>query len=221
MNRILLAALLEVAGTVAVGARDGANEKVVFEEHFTGTLGKEWSWTREEPGKWRIDGGALVLHTSPGHLYAKYNDSKNVLLRALPKTEHPLAIDVFVEGEPKVEFEHAGIVWYVDDDNYVALFQENLKNQIAVQMVTEKEGRPLTNVVEHGPKGVWLRLLIAPATITGQYRSSEKEPWRDVGKADIPATVPGRVGITSGGAPRRGERHVRFRDFRILEIVGN
>jgi regulation of enolase protein 1 (concanavalin A-like superfamily) len=219
MKPLLFAAMLGVLGTRITGADKAPMEKVLFEEQFTDRLGKEWSWIREDPKAWRIEKGALVLRTSPGYLYARYNDSKNVLLRTLPKTEHFLAVEVHVEGDPKVQYEHAGVVWYVDDDNYVALFQEFLDGKVALQMVTENEGNPRTDVVQHGAEDVSMRLLISAGTITGQYRRSEKEPWRDVGQAQIPAKVHARVGVTAGGAPKEAERYVRFRAFRILEIV--
>ena len=219
MKRLLLTTMLGVLGTGVTVADQVSKVKVIFEEHFTGKLGEEWSWVREVARAWRIDEGALVLRTLPGYLHAQYNDSKNILLRNLPKTEHPLAIEVHVESEPKVQFEHAGIVWYVDDDNYVSLFQEIVGSRVELQMVTEKDGKPRFAVAQHGAKGVWMRLLISAGTIASQYRSSDTESWRDVGQAEIPAKVPARVGVMAGGAPKEAERYVRFRDFRILELI--
>ncbi len=219
MKRLLLATMLGVLGSGVTGPDKVSKEKILFEERFTDKLGEEWSWIREDARAWRIDEGALVLRTLPGYLHAQYNDSKNILLRALPKTEHSLAIEVHVESEPKVQFEHAGVVWYVDDDNYVSLFQEFLGARVELQMVTEKEGKPRFAVAQYGAKGVWMRLVISAGTIASQYRSSDTEPWRDVGQFEIPAQVPARVGVMAGGAPREAERYVRFRAFRILELT--
>jgi len=219
MNRLLFAAVLGILATGIAGADKAPMEKVLFEEKFTGELGKDWSWVREDPKAWRIDQGALVLRTLPGYLHAKANNSRNILLRPLPKSDQPLAIEVYVEGEPKVQFEHAGVLWYVDDDNYVSLFQEVLGGKVELQMVAEKEGKPRTTVTKHDAKGVWMRLLIADGKITTQYRPSEKEEWKTVGNSDIPAPGPARVGVMSGGAPKEAERHVRFRSFRILEVA--
>jgi hypothetical protein len=100
-------------------------------------------------------------------------------------------------------------------DNYVSLFQEVLGDKVVLQMVTEKDGKPRTAVARHDAKGVWIRLVISAGMFTSQYRSTEKEPWRDVGQGEIPAEGPPRVGVVAGGAPREAERHVRFRAFRI------
>ena len=192
-------------------------EKVLFEEQFTGDLGKEWSWVREEPTAWRIEKGALVLRTLPGYLHARSNNSKNVLLRPLPESDKPLAVEVYVESEPKVQYEHAGIVWYVDDDNYVSLFQEVLGGKVELQMVTEKDAKPNFAVARHDAKGVWLRLVVSGGKITTMYKPSDEQEWKVVGQSEIPAQGKARVGVMAGGAPPEAERYVRFRSFRILE----
>jgi regulation of enolase protein 1 (concanavalin A-like superfamily) len=218
MNRLLLAATLLALATVVAAAEEAPKDKVLFEEKFTGELSKDWSWVREDPKAWRIEKGAMVLRTLPGYLHAKSNDSKNVLLRPCPKSDKPLAVEVYVEGEPKVQFEHAGLVWYVDDDNYVSLFQEVLGGKVELQMVTEKDAKPRFAVAKHDAKGVWMRLVISGGKISTQYRPSEKEAWKVVGQSDIPAQGTVRVGVMAGGAPKDAERYVRFRAFRILEI---
>ena len=118
-----------------------------------------------------------------------------------------------MEGDPKVQFEHAGVVWYVDDDNYVSLFQEVLGGKVVLQMVTEKNGTPRTAVARHDAKGVWIRLLISAGMITSQYRSSEKEAWRDVGQGEIPVEGPARVGVMAGGTQRRPKAMSAFEPF--------
>jgi len=195
-----------------------AEDKVLFEEKFADKLDKEWSWIREEPKAWRLEEGALVMRVLPGYLHAKSNNSRNVLLRPLPKSDRPLAVEVYVEAEPKVQFEHAGVVWYVDDDNYVSLFQEVLGKKVELQMVIEKNANPRFAVAKHDAKGVWIRLLIAGGKITAEYRPAEKEAWKVVGQADMPAMGPARVGVMAGGAPKEAERYARFRGFRIVEI---
>ena len=221
MKRLLFAALLGTLTTgIAAADKDKkeTKEKVIFTEPFAGELDKQWSWVREEPKAWRIEKGALVLRTLPGYLHAKSNDSKNVLLRPLPKSDKPIAVEVLVEGEPKVQYEHAGLLYYVDDDNYVSLFQEVLGGKVEMQMVTEKDAKPSFAVAKHEAKEVWIRLLIAGGKITTQFRGSEKDAWKTVGQADVPAGASPRIGITSGGAPKDAERYVRFRSFRILEV---
>jgi regulation of enolase protein 1 (concanavalin A-like superfamily) len=220
MRRLLFVAALGILAASAAGADESPREKALFEERFAGGLGKGWSWLREDPKAWHVEDGALVLRTLPGYLHAKYNDSRNVLLRPLPKSDRRLAVETHVEGEPKVQYEHAGLAWYVDDDNYVSLVQEVLDGKVQLQMVTEKDGKPRTVVARHDAKGVWMRLVIAGGKITAQYKPSEKGEWKIVGQSDVPSRGAARVGVIAGGAPKGADRHVRFRAFRILELAG-
>ena len=70
MKRLLLAAMLGVLATGVAGADKAPKGKVLFEEQFTGELGKEWSWVREDPKAWRIEKGVLLLRILPGYLHA-------------------------------------------------------------------------------------------------------------------------------------------------------
>ena len=226
MKRKLCSLGVLCAVAVALGASSGAAadkltaEKILFEEKFTGKLEDGWSWVREDPQNWRLEDGDLVLRTPSGYLHAKYNNSRNVLLRELPKSEQPLAVEVYVESDPKVQFEHAGVVWYVDDDNYVSLFREMLGGHAELQMVTEKAGSPSFHVVKHDAQGVRMRLLIADGSIATQYKPALDADWKTVGQSKMPAEGAVRVGLMCGGAPQDAERYVRFSDFRIVEIAG-
>jgi regulation of enolase protein 1 (concanavalin A-like superfamily) len=219
MNLFVRAMLLILLAIGPAIAAEPVGEKVLFTEPFTGKLAKGWSWVREDPKAWKIEKGTLALRVLPGYLHAKYNNSKNVLLRPLPRSDKVLVVEAFVESEPKTQFEHAGLVWYIDDDNYVSLFQEVLDGKVKLQMVTEKDAKPRFAVVKHDAKGVWMRLVIADGKIKTQYRPSEKEAWKDVGQSEMPAKGAARVGVMAGGAPKEAERYARFRSFRILEIA--
>ncbi len=218
-----LAFVLMAAPWLALGPLGGAradSDKVLFKEDFSSKLGDGWSWVREEPKAWRVEKGALVLRVLPGYLHAKSNDSKNVLLRSVPDAKDGrLAVEVFVESAPKTTYEHAGLVWYYDDDNYVALFKEFLDGKPKLQMVTEKEARPQFAVAATDAKGVWLRLLVSGKTVVSQYRASEKDDWKDVGKSELPVGGKAKVGVTAGGAPKDAERFARFEHFRIVRLA--
>ena len=121
------------------GAGETAEQKVLFEETFSGELGKGWSWLREDAKGWRIDKGSLLVRTSTGSLWMKENNNRNVLLRMPPKAPR-FAFEVLVENEPTNSFEHAGLVWYADDDNYVALMKEKV-GKVALRIKPTAIGR--------------------------------------------------------------------------------
>jgi homoserine O-acetyltransferase len=212
--------LVRLLADTEPASRDEPGVTVLFQEQFGSALGTGWTWVREEPKAWRIEDRALVLRTLPGYLHARMNNSKNLLLRSLPDPKRSsMAVEVKVESDPQAQYEHAGLVWYYDDDNYVALFKERLDGKPELQMVTEKDGKPSFAVKPCESKTVWLRLVASGTNLVSQYRSSTEGAWQTVGESTLPVRGEPRVGISSGGAPENAERDARFRCFRILELT--
>jgi regulation of enolase protein 1 (concanavalin A-like superfamily)/pimeloyl-ACP methyl ester carboxylesterase len=195
-------------------------DRVLFQERFASELREGWSWVREEPKAWRIEDGALVLRTLPGYLHAERNNAKNVLVRTPPDAKSTsIAVEVSLESDPLTQFEHAGLVWYYDDDNYVAVFKERLDGKPELQMVTERGGKPSFAVKPYESRTVWLRLVASGANVVSQYRHSAEGAWQTVGESTLPVRGEPKVGITSGGTPEDAARYARFRNFRILELT--
>src|ERR1700730_13208939 len=98
-------------------------EKVVFHDPFSGKLAAGWNWVREAPGSpaiavagfvmgksWHVFKDGLVIRVLPGYLHARTNNSSNVLLRPVPGKDQAMAIEVSLRSDPKVPYEHAGLV---------------------------------------------------------------------------------------------------------------
>lgn len=210
---------------VRAGEADGT-EKVLFEDKFATNLGEGWSWVREDPKAWRVEKGELLIRSLPGALYREMNNCKNVLLRTPPEVKKSkLIVEVTLRNLPKEQFEHAGIVWYRDDDDYVVLSKEHYVKgaKPAVQMVREEKvnNKITSKVAHHTPydeEQVSLRLLIHDTTFTGQYRKTAKEEWKTVGQITL-ASVEGkpRVGLVTSFGTKEVERWVHFSNFRILQ----
>ncbi|MBN1420700.1 MAG: GH32 C-terminal domain-containing protein, partial [Planctomycetes bacterium] len=84
---------------------------VVFEDAFDENLAAGWSWLRENPGRWRMRGGALEISIEPGLA----GTVKNALLRDAPdRSRGRFAIEVTVTSTmlPTQQYEQAGITWY-------------------------------------------------------------------------------------------------------------
>jgi beta-xylosidase len=220
MKFLILGQLLFAAAEPSSANAPG--ERVLFEERFARELDKGWSWVREAPEGWRIENNTLILRSLPGYLHANSNNSRNLLIRYPPEAQgKALAIEVSLECEPRTQYEHAGLVWYYDDDNYVALFKEQIDGAPKVQMVTEAKGKPQFAVKPCELKTVQLRLVVAGTKAISQYRESPDTPWRAVGEGLLPQRegASPRVGLTSGGTPADAQRFVRLREFRILELL--
>jgi hypothetical protein len=215
------------------GDEPKAVEKVVFHDPFSGKLAKGWTWVRETTdspalavagaGSWRVFQNGLVIRVLPGYLHAKTNNSSNILLRPLPDTgDRPVAIEVALRSQPMVPYEHAGLVWYYDDDHYVALFREFLGTKPQVLMVTERRANPTFHYGVFDGKTILLRLEVSGGKITGKFREPEEEDWHTIGHSALPLPAKerkARVGLHTGGAPPGAGRFARFWDFRIMELM--
>jgi regulation of enolase protein 1 (concanavalin A-like superfamily) len=148
----------------------------------------------------------------------KQNNNRNLLLRTPPDVER-FAFEALVENEPTNGFEHAGLVWHADDDNYVAIMKEKL-GKVSVQLVSETNGRPKVGFAEkaYSEKAVWLRMEISAGKARGRYRTTEQKEWQDLGQCELPfATGHVRIGLMTGYAAKGAEHDSRFRSFRILQ----
>ena len=223
MKKLRCSLLLTAVLAAALGAVVAADkEHVLFTEPFDGKLADGWFWVREDPKAWKIDKGSLVVRTSMGSLWQNQNNNRNLLLRKPPAAKNSrLLIEVRVENEPSNGFEHAGLVWYYDDDNYAILVKEKVGAGPIIQLVSETQGRPKVGFAQKPYKGktVWLRMEVSGGRIRGQYRATEKDTWQTLGQCDLPGKGEAQFGLLTGYAPKNVEHFARFSKFRILREV--
>ncbi|MCE9604765.1 MAG: hypothetical protein K8U03_07665 [Planctomycetia bacterium] len=179
-----------------------------------------WAWLREEPQGWRVEQGSLEILAQPGHVFAKYNDARNVLLRKAPESAKAWSVEVFVESRPTTQFEEATLYYYLDDDNYVGLFREQLGNGTYVRMIREQAGTAsFLFEKKYDAPGVWFRLVVDGTKATGFYRQTENDPWLAMSRTELPAKdgvkAGVKVGVNASGGPKGTNRWAKFRDFRV------
>lgn len=220
MNRISLvfSAVTWLILSATEGLADG-KEKVLFEAKWTPELGDGWSWVRGEPNAWRVEKDVLSIRSEPGSLFGKEHTHKNLLLRKLPETKKGLIVEVYLENQPKHQWEHGGLLWYYDDDNFVSIWKEKTGKQVEMLMDRKKAGQHAFAHVKHEGEGVWLRLQIADQKATTFCRATDKDEWKKVGQFDLPVKGEPRVGMTCAGAPKEADSWARFRHFRIIEMA--
>ena len=206
---------------VVFGTRTSAADapKVLFEDKFSDHLEPGWQWIRERPDAWRIVNGALVIDTLPGSYWERQNNSQNTLVRPAPVSlKDGFIVEVLLDNEPMGQYEHAGLICYFDGLNTICFNKEFIGKSL-VLMAAEQDGKPIFNgPYKECPEGeIWLRLIIRGSKVTGQFRSSESEPWQTVGERTLPtSTKELLVGIHSGYGLEKPQRQARFRNFRIL-----
>jgi regulation of enolase protein 1 (concanavalin A-like superfamily) len=218
LHALLSLIVLAVLAPVAIADE---KEETLFAEAFTDKLADGWTWVREDAKGWRLDKGTLVVRTSPGGLWQKENDGRNILLRTPPEVrDGKLAVEVFVDIEPTNLFENAGLIWYSDDDNYVIMVKEKIGQEIHMQLVAEKDGNLAAGFHKtfNEAKSVWFRMVVEGGKVTGSYRVSPKDDWLTVGQCSLPVRGEPKVGLTTAYAPKDVEHFTRFSNFRLLQI---
>jgi regulation of enolase protein 1 (concanavalin A-like superfamily) len=101
--------------------------KVLFEENFAGKLDPSWIWVHEQPEALKVFDGVLSMQTLPGTLWGEANNAHNFLLRSVEEMPNGLISRVIVTSHPRLVGEQAGLIWYLDDDNYIKLVKESLE----------------------------------------------------------------------------------------------
>jgi alpha-glucuronidase len=196
------------------------------DEFASAQLGSQWHWLREDPGRWRLFGGSLVITAQNGDLQASANTARNVALQE---------VNGDWTAESKVVFsrplahdnEQGGVVAYADDDNYVKLAWEMAGatapvNKLRVVLLREQDGAATTLQVTGanaqrivGADGaIWLRLTKAGQTYKAYY-SNNGSIYRFIGSSTLSAE-PARAGLVAfNRAGTSTDLDVAFDYFRI------
>jgi hypothetical protein len=218
---------LAVLGLVIIAAwtahaADSPSEKVLFEENFTDTPGKGWSWLREIREHWKIDKDRKELLIRP--VWA-INGMRNAPLREIPDVkEGPIAIEVHVNHVPKADYEVSGLMLYFDDKNFVNFQRELMGDaktgKVELFMWGQKGGNKMQppKQVKYSEPGIDLRMIITKTKAEGWYRASSTEKWQSVGELDLPDQGIAKVGLRTNNGEEDKPSWVGFSKFRILQL---
>tara|TARA_R110000850_G_scaffold3926_2_gene18678 strand:- start:4071 stop:4700 length:630 start_codon:yes stop_codon:yes gene_type:complete len=154
----------------------------------TETLSKQWRWINEEPSEWQLtDDGALRLRTQFGRIWGG-TGTKNILAtkKVLGETAD-IEVTVTLE-DPAEKWEQAGLLVYIDDDNFVKFIAEYIDGQMYVVMAHELERRgAVTSKEPIDSKTVRLRFEVSGSQVKGLWKlkSSDSE-WREAAICEFP-----------------------------------
>lgn len=194
-----------------------ASGEVLFEDGFDGKLQTGWKWVRGDTDQWQIRDSELHVRSQPGRIWGG-NDAKNLLLIRPSKTDNVDAC-VQVAHSPHEKWEQAGLLWYVDDDNFVKLISEHIDGKMYAVIAREQGGRGrVFGKVPVPAANMQLRLVVRGNHVTGQWRIKETDAWSDSGSCDF--KVPGKVrfGLFTQNGPQHQVRWVRFDSFTIHDL---
>ncbi len=175
-----------------------------------------WMWIRENPLTHRSQGRGLEIQLEPGSLMGEGKGVMNILIRPLPAKARMASVTV--EFEPEIQYEQAGLIFYVGDDRYIKLVKEFVDGSPWIVMVVEIDTKTTLLQKKPAPEGsVRIAYEWDEKTVTGVYWDGKGERI-EVGSGDFPRRPIPRIGLfTQNGNPGL-ERWARFRDF---EMNGN
>ena len=193
--------------------------KVLFEENFAGKLDQDWIWVHQESKAWKVADDALHLRTLPGTLWGDANNAHNFLLRPVDDMPNGLATRVFVTNHPHLMGEQAGLIWYLDDDNYIKLVKESLEGMEWIVLAREEGGQSeLIAKTRITVESAELQLVLLDDVVHGQFRTSPEDDWQIVGDCPLLEAAIPKVGLFTHGGPGELERWVELRRFALLRI---
>lgn len=209
MKHVLVLSSLLLTGAAADG-------EVLFEDGFDGKLQPGWKWIREDKTEWEICDGQLRVLSQFGRIWGG-NDAKNVLVIRPSKTDNVEA-RVCVAHEPKEKWEQAGLLWYVDDDNFVKFISEQIDGKMYAVICREQGGRgKVFGKVVAPCANMQLRLIVRGSHVTGQWRIKETDPWSDSGSCDFDVPGDRHFGLFTQNGPEEKGRFVRFDSFSVAD----
>jgi regulation of enolase protein 1 (concanavalin A-like superfamily) len=195
-------------------------DKPLFEEKFNDKL-DGWTWVREDKAAWKLEAGALKIKAQPGTLFYKTNNAKNVLLRKSPVagTEaERIVFEATVASAPSKDAEQVGILFYIDDDNYVKVVREYLKGKTYAVLAHEvKKIFETLPSKEDAAESYRLRLIWAGAKIYGSYKAGDAE-WVELGSYDTPSGENPQFGLCAHGAAPDADHWATIKDVRIFKL---
>lgn len=150
-NVLMYIVLFALLGSPAAGQS--------YTDDFEGSiLDPEWSWTREDVSHWSLGGGRLTIRTQHGALNGeRFNNVYNILLRDSP--DETFWYETKLDFLPGQSHHNAGLIYYIDDDNYIRVSRGVHGTTNGLWMEWEIASETHFHFVNHLPESpVWLRL---------------------------------------------------------------
>jgi beta-glucosidase len=119
--------------------------KSVNDEFNSSTLGKQWSWVRENKANWSLSKtpGSVVITSQKGDIAGASNNAENILLQSA-NTDWTVESKIAFSRRP-TDIEQGGLVAYQDDDNYVKLVYNSARKGFMgsdelIELIVETNG---------------------------------------------------------------------------------
>ena len=189
-------------------------EKNRFEESFDGELAEGWTWMWEVAEAWRVEDGVLHVRALPGTLWGDQDNAHNILIRSETPVVAGLTSQVSVVNQPTLQGEQAGLIWFIDESNYIKLIKECLEGTEWIVLAREENGKAsLVNKIPIETASVRLRLSFAGGRMTGERMAANEKTWQIVGECAPLADTALHLGIYTHGGPEEEEHWAELSQF--------
>lgn len=189
-----------------------------YKADFSSALDDGWSFVREDKAQWRLKDGNIELLAQPTNIWGKQNNkTKNFLLRDFPG--ETFSVEATVDFNPRKEYEQAGLMIYMDDDNYIKFDRELYAGQ-SCTLVLESGAKPKVIkkiAFREGP--LRLRLEIAQGRAKAMVKAPEGKEWTVHGETQLPGSADKlKIGFFALQGDAKAPRWAKFKDF--VMVVG-
>lgn len=207
----------EVRGTTDAIVNNGDN--ITSLGNPASPLASGMGWVREDVSKWTaVDKNTVTLKAGSSGLWATQNAAVNILRQNAPLVGDATLV-VKMSGATASQYEEAGLIFYADDDNYVALQRKHANGSPVLALVTETNGSPNENTKVAAPAAadIWLKLVRTGNQYTASY-STDNVTFTTVGSITNATVANGKAGVLAVGSSSSNTPFT-FSDLRVSSVA--
>ncbi|WP_284639339.1 polysaccharide lyase family 8 super-sandwich domain-containing protein [Paenibacillus silviterrae] len=146
-----------------------------FDDFTSGLQEKDWTWIREDKSHYLYTGTTLDITIQPGTLEGATNTAKNVLVAQAPPQD--FYAETKLTFTPSAFGQEAGIILYMNDDNYVSISRGLVNGGPGTIVASERNGLRLTRTFpDSGESPVYLKIEKTGSQYSF-YLSKDGENW--------------------------------------------
>lgn len=180
-----------------IATKDGTSgSALVAVRKILGEPSDKWT-VQDDASNWSIDGekDELTIRAERGSDWAGSTGTKSIFLTE-PNSADGFTAVVKLHNKTTAHWEEAGLVFFKDHNNYVALERKHNGGDPKLAVTTEKNAQPgedprmndISNDV------LWLKLVKNGDTFTGYY-SEDGQAWTEIRSVTNDALSGGKVGV--------------------------
>lgn len=158
-------------------------------------------------------GDTIKVATDCGWMWGSGNASKNLLLAPGKSTE--VSVEITVEINPKHNGEQAGIVLFINEDNYIKLVREMVDDQHVIVLAKEINGAANVELLEpfESPSAT-LKLMRSNNNLSAFWKAADASDFSQMSFNNwFPADVLFQPGMLVHGV--NPNNHATFRTFAV------